>query len=146
MSSCWSISDSTVNQVYKEPVLGWLEVCLNFIESSHTLECTVIRARDLQEMDIFGLADPFCKLNILSPDKKMRHSRWMRTKTSHKTRNPEFNETIQFIGIESEYLVNSTLYVVVLDDDRYGHDFLGASKFNLSPVGIFQYILIINTV
>lgn len=31
-------------------------------------------------------------------------------------------------------LGNSLLYVVVLDDDKYGHDFLGAARINLSTV------------
>lgn len=47
-------------------------------------------------MDIQGLADPFCKLNIL-PVGKASTSR-LRTKTVHKTRDPEFNETVNFYG------------------------------------------------
>ena len=58
----------------------------------------------------------------------------MRTKTVHKTKNPEFNETVTFLGIEAEELVNAILYIVLLDDDKYGHDFLGAAKLNLSAI------------
>lgn len=48
-------------------------------------------------MDIQGLADPFCKLNIL-PVGKAATSRRLRTKTVHKTRDPEFNEIVNFYG------------------------------------------------
>lgn len=85
-------------------------------------------------MDNLGLADPFCKINILQPSGELRHVRWMKTKTAHKTRNPEFNETITFIGVEPEDLGSSYLYVFILDDDKYGHDFLGGTKLALLPV------------
>lgn len=33
-----------------------------------------------------------------------------------------------------EDISNSQLYVVILDDDKYGNDFLGAAKITLGPV------------
>lgn len=97
------------------------------------LHCSVIRARDLRSMDAYGLADPFCKLNIVTVDGLCRQS-WSRTKTVHKTRNPEFNESITFAGVPPEGMYNSWLYIVLLDDDKYGHDFLGTAKVNLNMV------------
>jgi rabphilin-3A len=85
-------------------------------------------------MDSAGLADPFCKLNIITQEGNLRHKKWDRTKTVHKTKNPEFNENIKFCGISPEDLGNLALYVVLLDDDKYGHDFLGCTKILLSPV------------
>lgn len=48
-------------------------------------------------MDIYDLADPFCKLNIL-PVNSITITKRLRTKTIHKTRDPEFNETLNFYG------------------------------------------------
>lgn len=152
LSSNWSISESssgngnqcvttTTTQMCKEAPLGWLELSVNYIESTHSLECTVHRARDLPPMDNSGLADPFCKLNIVTEEGSVRQSRWMKTKTVHKTRNPEFNDSVQFLGVEPETLGNSVLYVVLLDDDKYGHDFLGATKLLLSVVSGSDFFL-----
>lgn len=85
-------------------------------------------------MDNSGLADPFCRLNIITGDGIIRQINWLRTKTVHKSINPEFNETKTFLGIEQDKIVNSWLYVVLYDDDKYGNDFLGTTKVNLSGV------------
>ncbi|XP_055386855.1 double C2-like domain-containing protein beta isoform X2 [Condylostylus longicornis] len=147
VSSSWSVSESSsgngsssnqtnqISQVCRtEPPLGWLEVQMNYCEMNHTLACSVLRARDLPAMDSAGLADPFCKLNIITPEGATKQTRWLKTKTVHKTKNPEFNENITFLGVEPEELGNSVLYVVILDDDKYGHDFLGAAKVGLSTL------------
>lgn len=147
VSSTWSMSESSsanssnMNQIAqqcREPLLGWIELSLNYSEMDHTLECSVLRARDLPAMDSAGLADPFCKLNIITPEGTTKQLKWIRTKTVHKTRNPEFNETMTFIGVEPEELGNSVLYVVILDDDKYGHDFLGTAKVALSTVRVIS--------
>lgn len=151
VSSSWSISDSSSgnsggtalssnNQTNthncRDPLLGWLEVAISYRESYNTIDCTVVRARDLPQMDSAGLADPYCKLNIITPEGNAKYTRWQRTKTVHKTRNPEFNEMIQFVGVEPEELGNSLLYIVIFDDDKYGHDFLGSAKVCLSTVSV----------
>ncbi|EDW63043.1 rabphilin-3A isoform X2 [Drosophila virilis] len=118
----------------RDPLLGWLEIAISYRESFHSLDCTMVRARDLPAMDAAGLADPYCKLNIVTPEGHTKYTRWQRTKTVHKTRNPDFNETLQFVGVEPEELGNSLLYVALFDDDKYGHDFLGAAKICLSTV------------
>lgn len=46
-------------------------------------------------MDITGLSDPFCKLNIL-PIVSSATKTFQRTKTVHRTRDPEFNEQLDF--------------------------------------------------
>lgn len=115
-------------------MLGWLELAISYRESFHSLDCTLVRARDLPAMDASGLADPYCKVNIVTPEGHTKYTRWQRTKTVHKTRNPDFNETLQFVGVEPEELGNSLLYVALFDDDKYGHDFLGAAKVCLSTV------------
>lgn len=149
MSSSWSMSEtssgnsSTItgptshNQLYREPPLGWLEVSLLYSESDHALDCTMIRARDLPAMNRASTADPFCKLNIIPDTGVPKQQKWLVTKTVHKTRNPEFNETARFFGVEPEELSISTLYVVLLDDDKFGHDFLGVAKIPLGPVSSY---------
>ncbi|XP_068159146.1 rabphilin-3A [Drosophila tropicalis] len=161
ISSSWSISDSSGSgnsatqsqsqsqsqsqlqsqaitghsqQHCRDPLLGWLEISISYRENFHSLDCTMVRARDLPAMDSAGLADPYCMLNIITPEAHAKYTRWQRTKTVHKTRNPEFNETLQFVGVEPEELGNSLLYVALFDDDKYGHDFLGAAKVCLSTV------------
>lgn len=118
----------------KEPSLGWLELVVSYTEADHTLDCEVVRARDLPAMDAAGLADPFCKVNIVTEYGTAKQKKWYSTRTVHKSVNPEFNETVRFLGVEPEELATSTLYVVVLDDDRYGYDYLGAGRVRLGPV------------
>lgn len=150
VSSSWSISGESSsgnsantsnhvpnhNQVnlHCRELLGWLEVAVSYRESVHSLDCIMVRARDLPAMDAAGLTDPYCKVNLVTPDSITKYSRWLRTKTVHKTRNPEFNETLQFVGVEPEELGGSSLYVAIFDDDKYGHDYLGGAKIALSPV------------
>ncbi|CRK92213.1 CLUMA_CG005704, isoform B [Clunio marinus] len=125
----------TMNRNYREPVvLGWLEVSVNYDESQDTLFCTILRARDLPPMDSQGLSDPFCKVNIITPENTLRHTRWQKSRIAHKTNNPEFNETFTFIGMSFEDMNSSNLFVVLLDDDKYGSDFLGATKISLGLI------------
>jgi Ca2+-dependent lipid-binding protein len=116
------------------PCLGWLEVSLSYEESRETVICTILRARDLPAMDAQGLSDPFCKVNIITGENTIRHSRWQKSRIAHRSINPEFNETFTFIGMNAEDACNSQLYIVILDDDKYGNDFLGATKVSLGMV------------
>lgn len=132
-ASCIMVRNSSDDSI-REASVGWLEVVLAYDAEEQSLHCSVIRARDLRSMDANGFTDPFCKLNIVSFEGACRQVNWSRTKTVHKTRNPEFNETISFAGVTEENLLNCWLYIVLLDDDKYGHDFLGTAKVNLSMV------------
>lgn len=130
-----TINSLIANQMCREPPLGWLELSLLYTEAEHSLDCSLLRARDLPAMDLTSLADPYCKLNLVNtvygtPKQK----KWIQTKTVHKTRSPEFNETIRFFGVEPDELDVSMLYVVILDEDKYGSDFLGTAKIQLRPV------------
>lgn len=70
-------------------------------------------------MDIQGLADPFCKLNIL-PVRKASTSRRLRTKTVHKTRDPEFNETVNFYGTtETDVKIMDINSMIANDNNKY---------------------------
>lgn len=134
VSSCVMVRRNSSNDSIREASVGWLEVVLSYNEAEQMLQASVIRARDLRSMDANGFTDPFCKLNIVTAEGVCRHVNWSRTKTVHKTRNPEFNESISFAGVTEENLCNGWLYIVLLDDDKYGHDFLGTAKVNLAMV------------
>lgn len=111
---------------------------ITYDESQDCVYCVIHRARDLPAMDAQGLSDPFCKVNIITSENNLRHTRWYKSRISHKTNNPEFNETFSFIGMSAEEIGGSSLYVVILDDDKYGNDFLGAAKI---PLGSVKYTL-----
>lgn len=120
---------------FQDPVLGWIEISVSYDESNHLLVCNVLRARDLTAMDTCGLADPFCRVNVIV-DECFKYCKWMKSKVAHKTVNPEFNELLSFIGMEPYELQMAALYIVVMDDDKYGHDFLGAARFDLNSISV----------
>ncbi|XP_046385625.1 rabphilin-3A [Ischnura elegans] len=106
----------------EEAYLGILEFSLLYDSVTCALHCLLHRAKGLRAMDIHGLADPFCKLFLLP---RSSNSHGLRSKTVHKTRNPEFNETLSFHGVTEADIEVTVLRIVVLDDDKYGHDFIG---------------------
>ncbi|XP_020711675.2 rabphilin-3A isoform X2 [Athalia rosae] len=121
---------------------GTLEVSLLYDLAAQYLQCKVQRARGLRPMDIHGLTDSFCKLNIL-PVAIGSPSQRLRTKTVHKTRDPEYNETVTFYGITETDMKNGrALHILVLQDDRAGKDFLGEAKlplYQLQPYRTIHY-------
>ncbi|XP_011304048.1 rabphilin-3A isoform X1 [Fopius arisanus] len=122
----------TVEKAEEEKNLGTLEIALRYESASQCLHCKVERARGLRAMDIHGLADPFCKLNILPIDASTTTTRRLRTKTVHKTRDPEFNEQLNFYGImENDLKSGKALHILILQDDPAGRDFLGEARFPL---------------
>ncbi|CAH0549373.1 unnamed protein product [Brassicogethes aeneus] len=132
-STC-SISSS----IYKNPMeehskiesaMGTIELSLTYDANKSTLLCTVYRAKNLIPMDISSLSDPFCKLNILPNAKTCTR---LRTKTVHKTRNPEFNENLTFYDVSEEDLIKKSLHILVVDDDKYGHDYMGEVRIHLA--------------
>ncbi|XP_031835130.1 rabphilin-3A [Nomia melanderi] len=117
-----------------EQSYGTLEVSLRYDPAVQCLQCKVERARGLRPMDIHGLADPFCKLNIL-PTNLIATTKRLRTRTVHKTRDPEFNETLNFYGTtETDIWSGKALHILILQDDPSGQDFLGEAKFPLQEL------------
>ncbi|XP_068623564.1 rabphilin-3A isoform X4 [Battus philenor] len=96
---------------------GTLEIKLAYDNSTSSLAVTVLRARGLIGMDMTGLSDPFCRLEILP--REGTYSNRLRTKTVHKTKNPEYNETLHFFGITESDLAAKSLEIVLFDDDRH---------------------------
>ncbi|CAK1590270.1 unnamed protein product [Parnassius mnemosyne] len=108
---------------------GTLEIKLAYDNGTSSLAVTVLRARGLIGMDMTGLSDPFCRLEILP--REGTYSNRLRTKTVHKTKNPEFNETLHFFGITESDLAAKSLEIVLFDDDRYGCDEMGSATVSL---------------
>ncbi|XP_048482459.1 rabphilin-3A [Plutella xylostella] len=108
---------------------GTLEVKLSYDSGTSSLAVTVLRARGLLGMDMTGLADPFCRLEVFP--REGTYSNRLRTKTVHKTKNPEFNESLHFFGITESDLAVKTLEIVLFDDDRYGFDEMGSATVPL---------------
>lgn len=120
---------SSVDSVPKSGTsMGTIELCLQYDPAASSLHISLHRAKGLKGMDINGLSDPFCKLNLLPVGAK---SYRLRTRTVNKTVNPEFNETLTFYGITDDDIITQSLHILILDDDKYGHDFLGEAKFPL---------------
>ncbi|CAE1269120.1 RPH3A [Acanthosepion pharaonis] len=112
-----------------EPMtLGVLEFSLLYDNDNNALNCTVVRARGLKAMDSNGLSDPYVKLHLLPGASK---SNKLRTKTTHKTLNPEWNETLTYYGITEEDFLKKTLRLSVLDEDAFGYDFIGEYRVPL---------------
>lgn len=120
--------------------MGTMDLSLKYDSITCTLHCTVYRAKNLIPMDINSLADPFCKLNILPTNKT---STRLRTKTVHKTRNPEFNENLTFYDISVRDLMEKSLHILVVDDDKYGHDYMGETKIGLMKLKAQNTIYVI---
>ncbi|KAM3963831.1 rabphilin [Aphomia sociella] len=108
---------------------GTLEIKLAYDNATSSLAVTVLRARGLIGMDMTGLSDPFCRLEVLP--REGTYSNRLRTKTVHKTKNPEFNETLHFFGITESDLSTKSLEIVLFDDDRYGCDEMGSATVAL---------------
>lgn len=133
--------NSISSQICREQPMGWLDISLVYSENEHTLDCFLLRARDLPAVEITCPPDPYARLNIVTGFDRLKQKKWLQTRTIHKNRCPEFNETVRFFGVEPEELATSRLYVVLLDEDKYGSDFLGTAKIPLGPVSVVLWIL-----
>ncbi|XP_041349378.1 double C2-like domain-containing protein beta isoform X1 [Gigantopelta aegis] len=108
--------------------LGLLEFSLLYDIVNNALYITIARARGLKAMDSNGLSDPYVKLHLLPGASK---STKLRTKTIHKTLNPEWNETLTYYGITEDDCLKKTLRISVLDEDAFGFDFIGETRVPL---------------
>lgn len=66
----------------------------------------------------------------------------LKTKTVHKTRNPEFNENLTFYDITENDLAKKSLHVLVVDDDKYGNDYMGETRIALAKLRVQNTIYV----
>ncbi|XP_059146253.1 double C2-like domain-containing protein beta isoform X4 [Physella acuta] len=111
--------------------LGLLEFSLLYDSVNNALHCTIARAKGLKAMDSNGLSDPYVKLHLLPGASK---STKLRTKTIHKTLNPEWNESLTYYGVTEEDILRKTLRLSVLDEDAFGFDFIGEFRVPLKRI------------
>uniref|UniRef100_T1JK29 Rabphilin n=1 Tax=Strigamia maritima TaxID=126957 RepID=T1JK29_STRMM len=132
------LRESPIDDVFEEKyspddiaMFGNVEFSLIYDSINSTLHCTIYRARGLRPMDSNGLSDPYVKLHLLPGASK---SNKLRTRTVHKTLNPEFNETLTYHGITQNEILKKTLRLSVLDEDAFGHDFIGETRISLKKL------------
>ncbi|GAV03979.1 hypothetical protein RvY_14332-2 [Ramazzottius varieornatus] len=116
--------------------LGYLEFDILYDSNQCTLQCRIIRARNLRAMDRNGFSDPYVKLHLLPGASK---SNKQRTKTINKTLNPTFNETLTYYGITEDDINRKVLRLAVLDEDTFGHDFIGETRVQLKRLTPFEW-------
>ncbi|KAG8012704.1 Synaptotagmin-7, partial [Nibea albiflora] len=99
-----------------------------------TLTVKVLRGQELPAKDFSGTSDPFVKIYLL-PDKKHK----LETKVKRKNLNPHWNETFLFEGFPYEKVRERTLYLQVLDYDRFSrNDPIGEVSIPLNKVELGQ--------
>ncbi|KAG7173129.1 Double C2-like domain-containing protein beta-like, partial [Homarus americanus] len=113
--------------------MGTVEFSLLYDSHNQALHCTVHGARNLKPADSGSSkqADPYVKLHLLPGASK---SNKLRTRTIPKTINPDFNETLTYYGISDQDMARKTLRLNILDEDRFGCDFLGEARVALKKV------------
>ncbi|XP_069174928.1 rabphilin-3A isoform X2 [Procambarus clarkii] len=114
--------------------LGSVEFSLLYDSHNQALHCTIHGARNLKPAESSSsrqAADPYVKLHLLPGASK---SNKLRTRTVPKTSNPDFNETLTYYGISDQDMARKTLRLTVLDEERFGCDFLGEGRVALKKV------------
>uniref|UniRef100_A0A3Q3X3V9 Synaptotagmin-7 n=1 Tax=Mola mola TaxID=94237 RepID=A0A3Q3X3V9_MOLML len=97
--------------------LGRIQFSVGYSFQDSTLTVKILKGQDLPAKDFSGTSDPFVKLYLL-PDKKHK----LETKVKRKNLNPHWNETFLFEGFPYEKVVQRTLYLQVLDYDRFNRN------------------------
>uniref|UniRef100_A0A8C6WFG3 Synaptotagmin-7 n=1 Tax=Neogobius melanostomus TaxID=47308 RepID=A0A8C6WFG3_9GOBI len=97
--------------------LGRIQFSVGYSFQDSTLTVKILKGQELPAKDFSGTSDPFVKLYLL-PDKKNK----LETKVKRKNLNPHWNETFLFEGFPYEKVVQRTLYLQVLDYDRFSRN------------------------
>ncbi|XP_072291539.1 synaptotagmin-7 isoform X3 [Eucyclogobius newberryi] len=114
--------------------LGRIQFSIGYSFQNTTLTVKVLKGQDLPAKDFSGTSDPFVKIYLL-PDKKHK----LETKVKRKNLNPHWNETFLFEGFPYEKVRERTLYLQVLDYDRFSrNDPIGEVSIPLNKVELGQ--------
>ena len=114
--------------------LGTIYFTLRYFTDELVLKLVIQKATGLPAKDISGTSDPFVKV-LLLPDKKHK----LETRVKRKNLNPIWNEAFTFEGFPYQKLMQRTLYLQVLDYDRFSrNDAIGEVELNLADVHLQQ--------
>lgn len=117
--------------------LGKLYFSLSYDSQYMVLTVKILKATGLPAKDFSGTSDPFVKI-ILLPDKKHK----LETRVKRKNLNPTWNEVFTFEGFPHNKLLSRTLYLQVLDYDRFSrNDPIGEIEIPLSDVDLGPMVL-----
>uniref|UniRef100_A0A8K9UMY4 C2 domain-containing protein n=1 Tax=Oncorhynchus mykiss TaxID=8022 RepID=A0A8K9UMY4_ONCMY len=97
--------------------LGRIQFSVGYSFQDSTLTVKILKGQELPAKDFSGTSDPFVKIYLL-PDKKHK----LETKIKRKNLNPHWNETFLFEGFPYEKVRERTLYLQVLDFDRFSRN------------------------
>lgn len=110
--------------------LGCLFFSLTYNSQDMVLTLRIQKAVGLPAKDLSGTSDPFVKI-LLLPDKKHK----LETRIKRKNLNPVWNELFTFEGFPHNKLMGRTLYLQVLDYDRFSrNDPIGEVEIPLEDV------------
>ncbi|XP_076444994.1 synaptotagmin-7-like isoform X2 [Babylonia areolata] len=114
--------------------LGRIQFGLMYDFQNLTLTLRIIRAVDLPAKDVTGTSDPYVKI-LLLPDKKHK----LLTKVKKRNLNPHWNECFLFEGWPHNKLLEKTLYLQVIDYDRFSRDDpIGETYLPLNEIDLSQ--------
>uniref|UniRef100_A0A0X3NUJ0 Rabphilin-3A n=1 Tax=Schistocephalus solidus TaxID=70667 RepID=A0A0X3NUJ0_SCHSO len=93
------------------------------------LHVKIQKAKSLIAMDANGLSDPFVVCQLLPVTGKR-----FRTRTIPQNLNPMWNETFVFTDFDNRKLEKRVLRFAVLDEDKFGADWLGEYRLGLGDL------------
>ncbi|XP_057206717.1 synaptotagmin-7b isoform X1 [Triplophysa rosa] len=129
------LSPGSEEEEHEGPVcekLGRIQFSVGYSFQDSTLTVKILKGQDLPAKDFSGTSDPFVKIYLL-PDKKHK----LETKVKRKNLNPHWNETFLFEGFPYEKVVQRTLYLQVLDYDRFSrNDPIGEVSLPLNKIDL----------
>ena len=112
--------------------LGKIYFSLSYDSQDMILTVKILKATGLPAKDFSGTSDPFVKIFLL-PDKKHK----LETRVKRKNLNPIWSEVFTFEGFPHNKLLSRTLYLQVLDYDRFSrNDLIGEVLLPLSDVDL----------
>ena len=114
--------------------LGSIYFNLSYDNVEAVLRLVVQKAINLPVKDLSGSSDPFVKI-LLLPDRKNK----LETRIKYKSLNPVWNEAFTFEGFPQALLRNRTLYLQVIDYDKFSrNDPIGEAELHLAGVNFQQ--------